>query len=128
MLCFYRSFSTDDGEAEPTSHPKVPFEHYVVGISKDAKASDVFQQYQKALSKTKESFKGKEEKEAYNVVLVRDWVVLVSRTSKGRDDAPTNAAGMLGMVWVRSDEERQKWTDLGLSTYLALLGIPRAVA
>jgi len=62
---------------------------------------------------------------AYNFVLVKEWLVLIPRANKGRDEAPTNSAGMMGMVWVRTDEERRRWTELGMVRYLASLGIPK---
>ena len=61
---------------------------------------------------------------AYNVVIVREWLILIPRDSKGRNGIGTNSAGMMGMVWLHDGKERRGWTDLGMSRYLAELGIP----
>lgn len=103
----------------------MPFINHIIGISANSSPTEIYSRYQKVLAQTKESLKRHERDMAYNFIMTRDWTVLVPRTSKGNHNTPTNAAGMLGMVWVRSDEERERWSKLGMSGYLASLGIPR---
>lgn len=61
---------------------------------------------------------------AYNAAFTRDWMCLIPRTHARKDDAGANTAGMLGMVWLRDQAERDTWARLGYSSYLRYLGIP----
>lgn len=60
----------------------------------------------------------------YNVVLVHDWMLLIPRRFAGFKGNGANAAGMLGMVWVQDQWERNRWTKLGYIKYLSMLGVP----
>lgn len=60
----------------------------------------------------------------YNVVMVKQWIILIPRASKGYDGIGANGAGMMGLVWVGSKQEREGWTRLGMSKYLQYLGVP----
>lgn len=64
---------------------------------------------------------------AYNVVATTKWICLIPRTHKARPDggAPTNGPGMLGLVWVKNQAERDEWTRLGMTEHLAYLGMPK---
>jgi ATP adenylyltransferase len=111
--------------AESSCHEDVPFINHIIGLAPDPNSAQIFGQYQKVLAEAKKSSRRHGRNVAYNFIMTTDWIVLVPRSTKGRDDTPTNAAGILGMVWVRSDEERARWTELGMSEYLASLAIPR---
>lgn len=60
----------------------------------------------------------------YNVVLADEWMILIPRSHKGHDNVGANGAGMLGMIWLRDQEERDGWEKLGMTKHLAYLGIP----
>ena len=66
----------------------------------------------------------KSEHAAYDIILVREWMALIPRSSKGKDGINTNGAGMMGLVWVRDQDERDGWTKLGLSKHLTSMGVP----
>ncbi|KAK4235327.1 hypothetical protein C8A03DRAFT_17916 [Achaetomium macrosporum] len=61
---------------------------------------------------------------AHNVILDRSWLLVVPRRAAGWDGVDTNAAGMLGMVWVHSEEKMKLWLERGPANVLARLGIP----
>jgi ATP adenylyltransferase len=61
---------------------------------------------------------------AHNVIMDRSWLLVVPRRAAGWDGVDTNAAGMLGMVWVHSDEKMKLWMERGPGNVLARLGIP----
>lgn len=44
-----------------------------------------------------------------------------------KDDAGANTAGMLGLVWLRDQAERDTWARLGYSRHLQYLGIPNDI-
>jgi len=66
------------------------------------------------------------EKEAppHNFVLSREWMMVVPRRAAGWKGADTNAAGVLGMLWVSDEEKMLLWMDLGPARVLAQLGVP----
>ncbi|KAK0737258.1 ATP adenylyltransferase-domain-containing protein [Apiosordaria backusii] len=60
----------------------------------------------------------------HNVILSREWLVVIPRTKAGINGADANAAGYLGMVWVSEEERVKKWTDQGPAELLTRLGLP----
>jgi ATP adenylyltransferase len=60
----------------------------------------------------------------HNVIMDRSWLVVVPRRSAGWDGISTNAAGMLGMVWVNNEEKMNLWLKRGPANVLARLGVP----
>lgn len=64
---------------------------------------------------------------AYNVILTGVWLCLIPRRHGRKGDTGANAAGMLGMVWVKDQAERESWNTLGLCKHLEFLGFPKAV-
>ena len=67
----------------------------------------------------------KSEHAAYDIVMTRKWMALIPRSSKGKDGINTNGAGMMGLVWVQDQEERDGWTKLGMTKHLTDMGVPR---
>ncbi|KAI1843621.1 hypothetical protein JX265_007407 [Neoarthrinium moseri] len=63
----------------------------------------------------------------HNVVLGRNWILVIPRRKGGVGGAYANALGMLGMVSVASKDELQCWIDQGLSEVVAQLGVPKRV-
>jgi ATP adenylyltransferase len=62
----------------------------------------------------------------HNVVMDRNWLVVIPRRAAGWDGADTNAAGMLGMIWVHSEEKVKIWLEKGPANVLAQIGVPAA--
>ncbi|KAF8246816.1 putative phosphorylase [Wilcoxina mikolae CBS 423.85] len=60
----------------------------------------------------------------HNVVLVKEWMMVIPRRRSDVEGASANAAGMMGMVWVWRDEQMEKWKELGPSKVLSELGVP----
>jgi ATP adenylyltransferase len=60
----------------------------------------------------------------HNVVMDRNWLVVIPRRAAGWDGADTNAAGMLGMIWVHSEEKMNLWLGKGPANVLAQIGVP----
>ncbi|KAK1723064.1 hypothetical protein CaCOL14_002009 [Colletotrichum acutatum] len=61
----------------------------------------------------------------YNVVMAEDWVCVVPRRLVGREGVGANGAGMVGLVWLRDQAERDGWNSFGLTEHLVQLGVPR---
>ena len=108
---------------ESTTHPKVPYKHAVMAIPGKASAEDVFRVYEKLLGEMRPLMR-REGVEDYNVVLVREWMLVVPRRHHGREGVECNAAGMMGMVWLKDEGEREGWERLGMTEQLRWLGLP----
>lgn len=45
-------------------------------------------------------------------------MMLIPRTRGKLDQYGVNAAGMMGMVWIKSEEERNAWKNVGFTGFL----------
>ncbi|KAL9102142.1 MAG: hypothetical protein Q9163_002673 [Psora crenata] len=59
----------------------------------------------------------------HNVVLVKGWMVVIPRRKARLGAASANAAGMMGMVWVKTEEELEEWKRHGPSHCLGEFGV-----
>lgn len=107
----------------PTTHPDVPYKHAIFQIPPAATAEDVFAVYEKLLGEMRPLMQ-REGMEDYNVVMVREWMLIMPRRHHGREGVECNAVGMMGMVWLKSESERVGWDRLGLTEHLRWLGFP----
>lgn len=111
-----------------TNIPSVPFKHFVQRLPRDATLDNVRDIHDRLLKATREALKVARAGHDYNVVMTLDWLAFIPRTTSGENGTGpygANALGMLGMVTVPDNKERQWWADLGYSDYLAKLGIAR---
>jgi ATP adenylyltransferase/5',5'''-P-1,P-4-tetraphosphate phosphorylase II len=60
----------------------------------------------------------------HNVVLVKEWIVVVPRRSNDFKSVTANAAGMMGSVWLLNEGQLDRWKSLGLRNVLSHLGVP----
>lgn len=63
------------------------------------------------------------EHEAYNVCLTDSWLCLIPRRHGRLQGVATNAAGMLGLIWLKDQAEREDWDKLGRLHHLERLGV-----
>ncbi|RHZ55395.1 putative phosphorylase [Aspergillus thermomutatus] len=113
----------------------IPFQYFVrrlgdLDFENLACPSRLSETYQDLLAEAKESLGQSPgtDGEGYfphNVVLVRDWIVVIPRRSNDFDGITANAAGMMGSVWLKSEEQLDRWKQVGPSKALAGLGWPR---
>ncbi|KAI3555045.1 hypothetical protein CABS02_04884 [Colletotrichum abscissum] len=61
----------------------------------------------------------------YNVVMAERWICVVPRRLVGRNGVGANGAGMIGLVWLRDQAERDGWDSFGLTEHLVRLGLPK---
>ncbi|KAL9111904.1 MAG: hypothetical protein Q9227_003754 [Pyrenula ochraceoflavens] len=59
----------------------------------------------------------------HNVVLVRQWILVIPRRKAGVQKISTNAAGMVGLVWVGSRKEMEEWERYGPIEALREMGV-----
>lgn len=58
----------------------------------------------------------------HNVLLVKEWLLVIPRRRAEVDGASANGAGMMGMVWIADEERLQRWKVLGPAWVLSQLG------
>ncbi|KAL2835600.1 ATP adenylyltransferase-domain-containing protein [Aspergillus pseudoustus] len=110
----------------------VPFRYflrYLDGL--DIGASDghvkLFDVYKSLLAEAKQALGIDPESEDYfphNVALVKEWIIVVPRQRVDVEGVTANAPGMLGSVWLTSDEQLEQWKQVGPRKVLAGLGFP----
>ena len=104
----------------------MPFKHFVIRLPTGASSDYVFQQYKRLLNATKRALREANAGGDYNLVLVREWLALIPRRRKGYgEDFIANAASMVGMMWMTSEEQRDKLLKFDLPALSGAWGIPR---
>ncbi|OCK75510.1 hypothetical protein K432DRAFT_429370 [Lepidopterella palustris CBS 459.81] len=67
------------------------------------------------------------EKEAicpHNVVLTKEWLLVIPRRSNNFKGVTANSAGMVGSVWLANEDQLEGWKMAGMTEVLAELGVP----
>ncbi|KAL4949840.1 ATP adenylyltransferase-domain-containing protein [Aspergillus filifer] len=111
---------------------KVPFRYFLRRLG-DVEVEDAEGQrrlleiYRELLDEAKESLKGTLDEDGYighNVALVREWIMVIPRRNIDFEGITANTAGLLGSIWMTSDEELEKWKQVGPARALSGLGVP----
>ena len=123
--CDYRTELT---QAEITNDiVSVPFRHYAIRFPQDVGVDGIVVRHNKLLGEVKQDHKKFGTAGGYNVLMVSEWLCLIPRTHSKRDKTAAGAAGMIGLVWLKDQDERDSWERLGYTEHLKYLGIPRGV-
>ena len=59
----------------------------------------------------------------HNVLLTKDWMLVIPRTKGRKGILSANAAAMAGMVWVTGEEEVRQWVEAGPMKLLCEFGV-----
>ncbi|CCU75466.1 5-p-4-tetraphosphate phosphorylase [Blumeria hordei DH14] len=108
----------------PTCASGIPYRHWMIGIPNDADSKAVFVRHEEIMKLLVALLSAMKAKLEYNVVATKRWIIVIPRMYRGHEGAGVNGAGMMGMVWVSSQKERQLWSEQGLVEYLKILGVP----
>ncbi|QDS70302.1 hypothetical protein FKW77_008160 [Venturia effusa] len=107
--------------------PKLPYKYFSVDFADQAQPSKelLLKMYQILLSQCEGLLPGKEgESVPHDVILTKNWMVVIPRSRRNfEESSDVNAAGMLGMIWLKHDEELTKWKELGPARVLRQLGV-----
>lgn len=69
---------------------------------------------------------GKRRAPAHSVLLDRERIVVIPRVAAGLGGVGANAAGMLGMIWVQSEDSMEKWLEIGPQNVLREAGVRKS--
>ena len=111
------------GTGITTNIPGIPFKHFIIRLPQPASSSHICSQYQRLLQETKRTLRDANAGTDYNLILVREWLALIPRRSKGRGPFIANAANMVGLMWTRNEDVRDFIVEMGVNG-LSELGIP----
>ncbi|KAL1613939.1 hypothetical protein SLS54_010149 [Diplodia seriata] len=111
----------------PDAHAaKIPFRYFLRRFgSATPSAQLLLDAYNSLLAEAKQALGVSVEASAcpHNVVLVKEWMLVIPRRRSNVDGASANGAGMMGMVWVTDEERLQQWKALGPAWILSQLGV-----
>ena len=112
-------------EPHKSTIPFSYFAHHFASGFAHTPVADVLSLYQNLLGQTRSAL-GKNEEDVcpHNVILWRDWMIVVPRRKAAVEKASANAAGMLGCVWVPEQSGVDEWLKLGCKRVLEELGAP----
>lgn len=112
-----------DGHGEVLAMPGIPFEHAVSCVSGDVNAGALLHVYHRLAS-----FSTHNLATPHNVIMTDRWMMLIPRTQARIGIMAANAATMLGMVWVTSEDQFEAWTAQDPMTLLPMFGKPASTA
>lgn len=109
-----------------TSLEFVPFKHFVLALPSDASVEHVHATYAHLLGLSQGALATSDsDSRDYNVAMTAEWITVIPRRTAGTHGPfGANAAGMLGMVTVPDQGQREWWAKLGYTEYLRQLGVP----
>jgi ATP adenylyltransferase len=113
----YAQLASINKSARPTAD--IPFFCLLVGIAGE-NADIVYSLYEEMLARS-ESTLG-HALVAHNAVFTTDWLCVIPRRRARIGICAANAMGMMGLIWVANQEERDVWDELGLSRRLSDFG------
>ncbi|KAI5781030.1 hypothetical protein DFH27DRAFT_656848 [Peziza echinospora] len=103
----------------PTTLPTIPFTHYILPLHPETSTPEfIYTQYLRLLSLILPAYPD------HNVIVVPEWIMVIPRRFPILDGAAANAVGMVGMIWVKDEEERRVWVEGGVRRRLGYLGVP----
>lgn len=100
--------------------PGVPFKHAVKKLSRHAKPSQLVEIYRELLAKA-----GIDKGQAHNFIAVKEWMLVVPRSTAREGDIAANAASMVGMIWVANQTEVQDWVERDPMKVLVKVGVEK---
>lgn len=116
---------------------RVPYVYFLhrfddIGQERPTESDFVFQVYSELLGKCRKALHIAETDTtslcAHNMLLVKEWMIVLPRRSGNFKGASANAAGMMGMPTISNDELLRIWTDVGPTRVLKELGVAADIA
>jgi ATP adenylyltransferase/5',5'''-P-1,P-4-tetraphosphate phosphorylase II len=109
--------------------PKMPYKYFGSDFTDQLKFPSkelLFKLYRNLLDQCERLFPGKPGKSvSHDFVLTKKWMLVTPRLKRSfGGSSDVNAPGMLGMIWLKHNEEVAKWKELGPARVLQQLGVP----
>lgn len=112
--------------------PPLPYKYFCIDFADQKQPSKdwLLKTYKNLLGQCEELLSGKPgESVPHDVVLTKKWMLVIPRLRRNFEgSSDVNAAGMIGMIWLKYDEEVAKWMELGPAKVLGHLGVSNDIA
>lgn len=117
----------------PSEAKSVPYQYFLqylhnVDIETPEGQKQVFDIYSNLLAEARKSLGDNIEDDGayipHNVAFVKEWIVVIPRRNVDFQGITANTAGMLGSMWLTSEEQMDEWKQVGPKKVLAGLGVP----
>lgn len=103
---------------ENCTTPKVPFNHAVKKLPSEPSSAQLIETYETLLHLAKV-----DKAAGHNVLIVKEWMLVIPRRQGRKGVLSANAAAMAGMVWVIGEEEVRQWVEQGPMNLLCEFGV-----
>ncbi|PVH94701.1 hypothetical protein DM02DRAFT_572482 [Periconia macrospinosa] len=97
---------------------EIPFKHAIHRLPETVNESTLVNTYHNLLSHLSLG-----QEAPHNFILTKTWILVIPRIRGRVGNLAANAAAMVGMVWVTSEEEYQGWTAQDPMTLLPSFGV-----
>ena len=108
----------------PSQHPDMPIAHFILRIN----AQNLITSYRTLTSEARELAKafGLSDDTAiyHNLLLCKDWMMIVPRRNPKWNSIGVNGTGMVGLFLVKSELEKSQLVEAGFGVALKHLGVP----
>lgn len=112
----------DDSSTEIWRHPKVPYEHAILPITHSTSPDAIHKLYLELRQNMR-----LDQDYPHNVIMTSTSIAIIPRTQARIRCMAANAASMVGMVWVKTEDELNAWKEYGPMKVLAEVGLPRSI-
>jgi ATP adenylyltransferase/5',5'''-P-1,P-4-tetraphosphate phosphorylase II len=110
--------------------PRMPYKYFASDFTNETSdlpsTQAILKLYRNLLTQCERLLPAKEgESIPHDFILTKKWMLLIPRSKRNfQGSSDVNAAGMIGMIWLKHDEEVDKWKELGPAMVLRQLGVP----
>ncbi|KAH8763495.1 ATP adenylyltransferase-domain-containing protein [Hyaloscypha sp. PMI_1271] len=105
-------------DSDTSTVPKIPFRYSVKKLLPSPSAAQLIGIYKSLVEQARVK-----EAAGHNVLLTKDWMLVIPRTKGRKGILSANAAAMAGMVWVTGEEEVRQWVEAGPMKLLCEFGV-----
>ncbi|KAF4946260.1 hypothetical protein FSARC_14243 [Fusarium sarcochroum] len=107
----------------------LPFTYYERKFAQDLTPHASLELYQQGLQQVERSLVQKTTEDdgapPHYMIMDRGRMVIIPRRAAGIYPLGANSGGMLGMIWVKSEETMRKWLEIGPDKIITTGGIPK---
>lgn len=106
------------------ARPPVPFKFFLNRLGTKPSSRDLVVAYEEMMRGVRETLQlGEDGHAPHNVVLTRDWILVVPRSKVGYKGAYSNASAIVGQVWLKSAQDLDLWMQVGPTEALTQAGV-----
>lgn len=117
-------------ENEIITLKKLPFKHALIPLRPNLTPNPKqggeksFKAYLRLLSAVGVSYEGEKQTQAYNLLMTREWIMIILRSSEKSQGISINALGFAGALLVRNQESFEQLQAQGILNFLTQVGVP----